>query len=107
MITLEERDELEEKAKEDGKRFYQVVEGIYKFLVFANWVVGLVGAVVGLSILRGNLTAAILCIIITAICCIGIYVFSVLVTHAAKVLVHILFSNLAIMEAAHHESLQE
>jgi len=31
--------------------------------------------------------------------CAGNYVFAVLTTHGAKVLVHILFSNLAIMEA--------
>ncbi len=49
MITLQERNELVQKAREDGKRFYQVAEGIYKFLVVVNVVVGAVGAVLGLS----------------------------------------------------------
>jgi len=104
MITTQEREELVRNAREDGKRLYQVVQSIYKFLITVNWIMGIIGGFSGLYIIAerygyGGLFGGITCWVFTAIYCAGTYVFAVLVTHGAKVLVHILFSNLAIMES--------
>jgi len=104
MITTQEREELVRNAREDGKRLFQVVEGIYKFLIAVVKVVGAIGGIFGLYLMSqsgfgGGLFVGLMCWLMTAIYCVGTYVFAVLTTHGAKVLVHILFSNLAIMES--------
>lgn len=107
MIAQQERDELVRKAREDGKRLFRVVEGIYRYLIILNWVMATIGALIGLGyILKGifqwelyMMIPGILVLIMTLIYCSSLYVFAVLITHGAKVLVHILFSNLAIMES--------
>ncbi len=110
MITPQECDELVRKGREDGKRLFQVVEGMYKFLITMNWVIGIVGGLIGLGLLVKGLSsdflgsgaevlAGIACLGLTALYCVGLYAAAVLMTHGAKVLVHILFSNLAIMES--------
>jgi hypothetical protein len=98
MITTQEREELVRNAREDGKRLFQVVEGIYKFLIAVDWIMGIIGLVLGLVIIgQGNgavaAFAAITCWVLTAIYCAGTYVFAVLTTHGAKVLVHIMESK--------------
>ena len=47
MITLEEHAELTQHAREDGKRVYRVVEGIYRFLIMVNWIIGVLGCLTG------------------------------------------------------------
>lgn len=107
MITSQERDELGRKAREDGKRLFRVVEGIYRYLIALNWVMAALGTLIGVVfILKGifqwelsSMIPGIFVLIMTLIYCSSLYVFAVLITHGAKVLVHILFSNLAIMES--------
>jgi predicted branched-subunit amino acid permease len=107
MITSQERDELARKAREDGKRLFRVVEGIYKYLIAMNWVVAAIGTLIGaVYILKGvfqwelsMMIPGIFIVVMTGLYCSSLYVFAVLITHGAKVLVHILFSNLAIMES--------
>lgn len=107
MITPQERDELGRKAREDGKRLFRVVESIYRYLIALNWVMAAIGTLIGVVfILKGvfqwefsSMIPGILVLIMTMIYCSSLYVFAVLITHGAKVLVHILFSNLAIMES--------
>lgn len=102
MITIEEKSELAQLARQDGKRLFGVVEGIYKYLIVWTWVMGIAGGLVGFvsfSMGRSGLIAGIVVWLATASACAVNYVFAVLATHGAKVLVHILFSNLAIMEA--------
>jgi hypothetical protein len=104
MISIEERNELAQLSRADGKRFYGVVEGIYKYLIVVNWVTGIAGGLLGLVCLmsgRGifSFFAGIVVLVATAFACAANYAVAVLATHGAKILVHILFSNLAIMEA--------
>jgi len=103
MITLEEKSELAQLSRADGKRFYRVVEGLYRYLIVMNWVTGIIGGLVAIiAMMSGGiygLLAGLIVLAVTGFVCAGNYVFAVLTTHGAKVLVHILFSNLAIMEA--------
>jgi len=108
MITIEEKGELGQLAREDGKRLFSVVQGIYRYLIIVNWVTGVVGGIVGLALIiagaGSNFAAAgvvggMVVIAVTGFICAANYAVAVLATHGAKVLVHILFSNLAIMEA--------
>ena len=102
MITIEEKSELAQLARQDGKRLFGVVEGIYKYLIIWNWVMGIAGGLVGFvsfNMGRIGFLTGIVVWLATASACAANYVFAVLATHGAKVLVHILFSNLAIMEA--------
>jgi Na+/melibiose symporter-like transporter len=100
MITSQERDELVRFGREDGRRFYQVVQGIYRFLIIANWVTASFGALFAVILLfQREFFGAVVLLVSTAFSCAALYIIAVLVTHGAKVLVHILFSNLAIMEA--------
>jgi hypothetical protein len=108
MITMEEKDEVAKLAREDGKRFYGVVEGMYRFMIMANWVTAAAGGLLGLGCLikgmsdeyggTGTMVAGVVVLVVTAFACATNYAVAVLTTHGAKVLVHILFSNLAIME---------
>jgi len=73
-----------------------------------NWITGVAGGVLGLVIFvmaanaggfgAGLVAAGVLVWGVTAFVCAANYVAAVLATHGAKVLVHILFSNLVIME---------
>jgi hypothetical protein len=103
MITVEEQSELVQMARADGKRFYDVAEGIYKFLTEANWVTGVAGVLLAIVVMVAGkrefgFVAGVIVLAGTALVCAGNYVVAVLATHGAKVLVHILFSNIAIME---------
>jgi hypothetical protein len=102
VITPTEREEIISKGKEDGARLFKVAEGIYKGLIILNWIGGIVGVILAIVCFSEGagmgIPMGLGVLIATAICCIIDYVFAVLMTHGAKVLVHILFANLAIME---------
>jgi hypothetical protein len=104
MITIEEKSELAQLARADGKRFYGVVEVLYRFLIAVNWVTGIIGGLIGIiAIMSGRgvygFFFGLIVLGITGFICAGNYAVAVLTTHGGKVLVHMLFSNLAIMEA--------
>lgn len=109
MINVQEQQELIKFSREDGKRLYTVSEWIYRTIIVINKISACVGAIIsiiviikgisninyggGYFLLLGLLTA-----FSTFIFCFGLYILAVLVTHITKILVHILFSNVAIME---------
>jgi len=107
VITQEERLEIVKKGQEDGARLFRVSETIYKGLIILNWICGIVGTLFGFGFFiasshsygtDGSMVAMGFGILIaTAIGCVVNYVLAVLTTHGAKVLVHILFANLAIL----------
>jgi len=102
MITIEEKSELAQLSRDDGKRFYGVVEGLYGFLITVNWITGIAGSLAGIGLIIWGMPMSVLGIVVlgaTAFVCAANYAVAVLTTHGAKILVHILFSNLAIMEA--------
>jgi len=108
MITIEEKAELAKLSREDGKRFYGVVEGMYRFMIIVNWVTAVTGGLLGLGLVMkgmgeryggtGTVATGVVVLVVTAFACAANYSVAVLTTHGAKILVHILFSNLAIME---------
>lgn len=108
MITAEERAEIIRIGQADGQRLFTVAEAIYKWLIILNWITAVVGGLLGAYFLISSITVSyggggmalmgILVLVGTAIACAVGYAAAVLATHGAKVLVHLLFSNLAIME---------
>ena len=103
MITQDERLEIIKKGQEDGHRLFRVAEAIYKGLIILNWIGGVIGVIIAIALLASgqgvvSVMMGIGVIVATAIGCIINYVFAVLMTHGAKVLVHILFANLAVMD---------
>ncbi len=98
-MTDSEISELMTKGKEDGATLYRVVDVIYKITVIFNYLIGVLGVVLtfvaGTSAGFGPALAVFLATV--TICAIG-YGLAVFGSHGAKVLVHILFANLAILE---------
>ena len=98
-MTNEEITELMVKGKQDGAQLYTVANALYKVSIIFVAVIGIAGLFL-FSIAFGNagIGPALAVAIGTAtICAIG-YAFSVLAYNGAKVIVHLLFSNLAILE---------
>lgn len=105
MITQEDRKEIIRKGQEDGGRLLTVVDMIYKISIIFNWILAIAGGVatIGCFIAASNMGTTLIglgvgILICTLLICLTYYVAAVLATHGAKVLVHLLFSNLAIME---------
>ena len=104
MITQQEKDELAQRSRQDGLRLFKVAEGIYKFLITMNWITciaGVAAAIVAFAMSDGSsfgVSSGLMILLLTIFACIVNYVVAVLSTHIAKVLVHLLFTNVAIME---------
>jgi len=93
--------ELSQQARIDGKRLFGVSEFLYNFAIVVNWIIAIVGicAVFGL-ISQGSwgfATAILVAVIVTFICVLN-YMFAVLSTHIAKVLVHTSLACVALVE---------
>ena len=81
---------------------------MYKFMITMNWVSAIVGGLLGLACVIDGLSqryggapiivSGAVVLVATAFVCSANYAVAVLTTHGAKVLVHIMFSNLVIME---------
>ena len=101
MLTDDEKLELITKGREDGVRLFTVATSVYKFLIVMNWLAGIGGGLYGfVELLTANESMKIACLpiwVLTALICLVNYSVAVLSTHVAKVLVHLLFANLAIM----------
>ena len=104
MISSAEREEIIKKGTADGQRLFNVSEAIYKILIIFNWIIGVIGGIASIVVMAqaGNAGAVAILIgvgilISTIVTCVIQYAGAVLTTHGAKVLVHLLYSNLAIM----------
>lgn len=107
MLTDDEKFELITKGREDGARLFTVATSVYKFLIVMNWLAGIGGGLYGfVELLTANESmktiesmkiAGLAIWVLTALICLVNYSVAVLSTHVAKVLVHLLFANLAIM----------
>lgn len=98
MITPEERKEIIVKGQADGAKLFGVAEALYNILYALTWVVGIAGGgMFVMSIPQGNLAVSIGIVVVTAIVCTASYASAVLCANTIKVLVHILFSNLALL----------
>jgi len=109
MISAIERAEIVQAGQADGQRLFAVATVIYKGLIILNYILAVIGGLVGLGMIEGAMRAdygggmmffmAVGVLVGTAIACAINYAAAVLSTHVAKVLVHILFANLAIMDS--------
>ena len=99
MITEKEVNELVVKAKEDGARLYSAADTIYNIMTGLNWLLGIVGIMLSIYAMSTFGAGGVLGLIFTGLLCLISYISAVAATHIAKVLVHSLFANLAILEA--------
>lgn len=104
-------------SREDGKRLYLVATTIYKIWILMIRIVGVLGALTAMGMLfnampsnRPNMfgqnefnymmgLTSLSVAVVTAIFCALNYVAAVLITHGSKVLVHVLYTNLAVLES--------
>lgn len=98
-MTNDEIAEVISKGQKDGGTLYRVSDALYKIAIFFNWIIAIFGLILtffaGSKSGMGVALIVLLCTLLT--CAIG-YAFAVLGSHVSKVLVHILFSNLAILD---------
>lgn len=104
MINNDERAEIVTKGQADGARLYRVAESIYRGLIILNWIIGVGGAIFSafalLSAIKTGGVGVAVCLgtaLVTVVVCYFNYAVAVMATHVAKVMVHILFANLAVL----------
>lgn len=98
-MTDNEIAEVISKGQEDGATLYRVADALYKVVMVINWLIGILGVILAFVAGDSNgLGAAIGVVLITVVICAIGYAVAVFGSHGAKVLVHILFSNLAILD---------
>ncbi len=94
-------EELSQQSRIDGRRLFGVSEFIYKLSIVANWIIGIIGGISSIGlILQGDygiLAGLLIAIVVTFICVLN-YIFSVLTTHIAKVMVHTSLACVALVE---------
>ena len=98
-MTDNEIAEVISKGQEDGATLYRVADALYKVAMAFNWLIGILGVI--LAFVAGNSGGpgpALGVVLITVVICAIWYATAVFGSHGAKVLVHILFSNLAIID---------
>ena len=100
-MTNDEIAEVVSKGQEDGATLYRVADALYKVAMAFNWLIGILGVVLTFVVgSKGGFGPALAVLLVTAVICAMGYAIAVFGSHGAKVLVHILFSNLAILERA-------
>ncbi len=98
-MTDNEIAEVISKGQEDGATLYRVADVLYKVAKVINWLIGILGVILAFVAGGSNgLGAAMGVVLITVVICSVGYAVAVFGSHGAKVLVHILFSNLAILD---------
>lgn len=100
-MTNDEIAEVKSKATADGATLYRVADAFYKVAIVFNWLIAIAGVI--LTFVAGNaagIGGALAVLLTTAIICAICYAAAVFGSHGAKVLVHILFTNLVIIESA-------
>ncbi len=98
-MTNVEIAEIISKGQEDGATLFRVADALYKVSMAFVWLFGIVGVVLTfVAGSDGGIGPALGVILATAIVCAVGYAIAVFGSHGAKVLVHILFSNLAILD---------
>lgn len=99
-MTNEEIVEVISKGQHDGAKLYRVADWLYKICMVFNWVFGVLGVILAAAALgtKGAEGAALGVLILTVMVCFFGYVTAVIGSNTLKVLVNILFSNLAILD---------
>ena len=98
-MNVDDIKSLSEKTREDGKRLYGVCEFLYSAAMIGCVAFGFIGIIFTFLALDklGGVWGLIIFFITLAICA-ATYIFAILSTHFGKVLVHISFSNVAVLE---------
>lgn len=98
-LSQTELDEIFKKSQEDGSKLYSTVDSLHKFSQIIIGLIGLIGVVAGLA-LMSNVTflAGLIVIFLSIALCLFMYLVQIVLSNSLKVLVHILFSNLAILK---------
>ena len=98
-MTNDEVAEVISKGQEDGATLYRVADALYKVAMAFNWLICVLGLVLTfVAGSKGGFGAALGVFLLTVVICAIGYATAVFGSHGAKVLVHILFSNLAILD---------
>ncbi len=99
-MTNEELAEVISKGQQDGAKLYRVADWLYKIFMIFNGFFGILGAILAVAALssKGGEGLALGVLFATIIVCFAGYVTAVMGSNTLKVLVDILFSNLAILE---------
>jgi cation transport ATPase len=98
-ITNDQIAEVISKGQVDGEMLFRVADAFYKIVILINLLIGILGII--LTFVYGSKVGfglALGTFLMTLLTCAIVYTAAVFVSHGAKVLVHILFSNLAILE---------
>lgn len=99
MTSQTEINEIVSKGKSDGVRLINVSTTVFKVLIAFNWVVAIGGGIGAIAAMgKGGFIGGLFVAVGVAVLCSIIYASAVLSTHFAKVLVHLLFANLAMLE---------
>ncbi len=99
MMTNNEIAEVISKGQKDGATLYRVADVLYKVVMALNWLIGILGVVLTyVAGSDGGFGPALGVFLVTVVICALGYVSAVLGSHGVKVLVHLLFSNLAILD---------
>jgi hypothetical protein len=97
-MTNDEIAEVIAKGQKDGEKLYRVADALYKVAMVFNSLIGISGVVLTFFAgSRGGFGPALGVFLLTVVICAIGYAAAVFGSHGAKVLVHILFSNLAIL----------
>ncbi len=98
-MTNNEIAEVISKGQEDGATLYRVADALYKVVMVFIWLIGIMGVVLTFFAgSNGGFGPALGVFLVTVVICAFGYASAVLGSHGIKVLVHILFSNLAILD---------
>lgn len=98
-MTNDEIKELMIKGQNDGAQLFRVADAIYKVNLFFIFIIAIIGAVLFfVAMNRSGFGSALAVVLATTAVCAIAYAIAVLGSNGAKVLVHLLFSNLAILE---------
>jgi uncharacterized membrane protein len=106
-MNREDRKELSEYARRDGKQLVHVAETLYAVLLVITWIIGIFGGVGGLFAMTqgaAGIVGGLVMLIVTGIVCFLIYIKTVLVTHTAKVMAHTSLATVAILEERYEKS---
>lgn len=98
-MTNDEIAEVISKGQEDGATLYRVADALYRVAMAFIWLIGILGVILTfVAGSEGGFGPALGVFLVTVIICAIGYAAAVFGSHGAKVLVHILFSNLAILD---------
>lgn len=94
-------EELMRKGRSDGAKLYSVADALHKLCSLLIGLVAVVGVVASFAAMtNAGFVAGAIVFIATTVLCMLLYAADVVLTNSSKVLVHLLFSNLVLIDKA-------